>query len=130
MKIYERNIEDVIRDYYSYLSDKIINVLPAVPTLLLEVYKGIDPCWFWALKNHKIIGALVYTLDQNSTIRKLTIHHVSCLVFSLFQKFLEATTNFLFVEDPCSEIRVNLLIPLATELPIEIKKVFTNLKFK
>ena len=42
----EKNAEDIIGEYYSCLSSKILNVIPTVPQLFIETYKGIDPCWY------------------------------------------------------------------------------------
>lgn len=126
----EENVDEVYNDYYPSLNPNIIRILPTVDQLLLECYKGIDPCWYWGVKSNKIVGSVVYSLDYLSSDRKLTVHHLSSIDFGLFEKFIDAATNFLFSIDACEEIRVNLLVPFGQELPQTVKKIYTNLKFK
>ena len=40
----ERNVEEIIGEYYSCLSSNILSVMPNISQLFLEIYKGIDPC--------------------------------------------------------------------------------------
>ena len=126
----EANIEDTFAEYFSSLHELLAFVSPTVPQLLLEAYRGIDPCWYWALNHRKIVGALVYSLDFQSSTRIITVHHMSAVDFSLLDQLINAATFFLFEEDACEEIRVNLLFPMGKEIPKEVKKVFTGLKFK
>ena len=49
---------------------------------------------------------------------------------SHFERIIDSATNFIFYEDACQEIRVNLLVAMGKELPRDIKKAFTTLKFK
>jgi hypothetical protein len=126
----EESIEEIINDYYSCLSETMLSVLPTVPQLLLEVCKGIDCCWYWGLQRKKILGCLIFSLDHLSTDRKLIIHHASCIDPGLFANLMESAIKFLFEEDTSEEVRINLLVPIGTELPRDIKKIFTSLGFK
>ena len=126
----ETSIEDIFTEYHSSLHELIAFVSPTVPQLLLETYRGIDACWYWGLHHRKIVGALVFSLDYLSSTRIITVHHMSAVDFSLLGQVINSATQFLFEEDSCEEIRVNLLFPLGKDIPKEIKKLFTTLKFK
>ena len=128
--ISEFSLEPIFSEYLRTMSLIFSKVLPTYKQLIRETFKYIDPCWYWALKNNQIIGALVFSLDYLTEDRKLIVHHISCIDSNLIEGFINAATEFLFNIDSCQEIRINMLVPIGTDLPKDIKKIFTTLKFK
>ena len=51
----------VLEEYYNLLIEPILEISIPVELLVLEVTEGNDPCWFWAMRNGKIVGLLVYS---------------------------------------------------------------------
>ena len=130
MRINEFSIETIFHEYQSNIAIAFNKVMPTIKQLLKETYKGIDPCWYWGLKQNKIFGALVYSLDYMTDDRKIIVHHLSCINGNLMEQFIDSASSFLFEVDSCQEIRINMVIPFNSELPREIKKAFNTLKFK
>lgn len=130
MKISEFSLETIFHEYQSNIAIAFTKVMPTIKQLLKETYKGIDPCWYWGLKQNKILGALVYSLDYMTDDRKIIVHHLSCINGDLMEQFIDSASSFLFEVDSCQEIRINMVIPFNSELPREIKKAFNSLKFK
>jgi hypothetical protein len=129
-KISEHSLEYIFHEYQANIAIPFTKVMPTVKQLLKETYKGIDPCWYWGLKSNKILGALIFSLDFMTDERKIIVHHLSCINGDLMEPFIQAASEYLFEIDSCQEIRINMVIPLGTELPREIKKSFNSLKFK
>lgn len=131
LKIQEPLIKHVLNEYFRFIPSIIKSVFPSIDVLRQEVNTGIDPSWYWGLKNDKILGLLIYTLDSSTLAgRNLNIHHISCLHERSFQSLIDSATKFLFAIDSCDDIRVNLFTEIGRELPSDVKKIFTNLKFK
>ncbi|CAG9330044.1 unnamed protein product [Blepharisma stoltei] len=120
-----------LNEYYNYIPTALKMILPSIDQLLIEVTSGVDPCWYWAMKNEKIMGLLIYSLDCSSPNgRNLIIHHISCLHEKSYQNIIDLAGNFLWKIDTCDEVRINLFTEIGREVPQDIKKIYTNLKYK
>ncbi|CAG9310870.1 unnamed protein product [Blepharisma stoltei] len=131
LNIQEHLIGHVLNEYFRFIPSLIKAAFPNIEQLKQEVMNGIDACWYWALKNEKILGLLIYSLDPSyKTGRNLIIHHISCLHEKSYPQIIDLATTFLWNIDTCDEIRVNLFSGMGNDIPSQIKKIFTNLKFK
>ncbi|CAG9310877.1 unnamed protein product [Blepharisma stoltei] len=124
-------IISVLDEYYRFIPEICKPSLPTIMQLLNEITRGINPCWYWALKENRILGLIVYTQDCIGQLESnLIIHHFSCLNWEAYPGLLEATKKFLFSNDKFDEIRVNLIAGEIQEVPLDVKRIFSKGKFK
>lgn len=131
ISVAESQIIHVLNEYCRFIPSMNMSILPDINQLLQEVTSGIDPSWYWALKNDRILGMVVYSLDCIATTgRNLVIHHMSCLNELSFKDITDAAVDYMFKIDACDEIRINLWSPIGTDISAEYKRIFSELKFK
>ncbi|CAG9318373.1 unnamed protein product [Blepharisma stoltei] len=121
-------IVHVLNEYYRFVPSLNRIIIPDIDHLLDELVTGNDLNWYWAIKNDRIFGMVVYSLDyESSSTKNLIIHHFSCLYERSFRQLAELAMVFLFQKETCDEVRYHLLTPPGAELQIEYKKIFSDL---
>lgn len=66
--------------------------------------------------------AIIFWDKECFSLRRMNILHLTCLNVRNYQKILNEVINFIFVNDPCDEIRVNLFHRLNENQKLEADK--------